>query len=94
MLRSRPMYPHRSRKKPAQSSGTAGPTDLTAALPFPLEHGDRLTQGKNLDCQVTPAAEEDLDGGQESQDEFEHEHYVLTRVTPPTEIGGPGIGSC
>jgi hypothetical protein len=46
----------------------------------------QLTQGKNLDCQVTPAAEEDSDGGQEGKDELDHEHHVLTRVTPPTEI--------
>jgi len=55
--------------------------------PFALEDSDLLTQRKNLDCQVTPAAEEDSDGGQESKDQFEHEHYVLTRLTPPTEIG-------
>ena len=55
--------------------------------PLPLEHGDLLSQGEDLKCSVMPTAEEDSDSGQESKDEFEHEPYVVTRVTPSTEFG-------
>jgi hypothetical protein len=44
--------------------------------PFAFEHGNLLSEGENLDCKVTPAAEEDSEGDQESEDEFEHEHMV------------------
>jgi hypothetical protein len=47
------------------------------ARPSPLEHGDLLSEGEDLNCSVMPTAEEDSDSGQESKDEFEHELYVV-----------------
>jgi hypothetical protein len=49
------------------------------ARPTPLEHGDPLSEGEDLNRSVMPTAEEDADSGQESKDEFKHEHKVVTR---------------
>jgi hypothetical protein len=40
---------------------------------FPLEKDELLPQGKDLQGGVIPAAEENSDSGQESEDELEHE---------------------
>ena len=42
-----------------------------------FENCDLLSQGEDLKCSVTPTAEEDLNCGQESEDEFEHEPTVV-----------------
>jgi hypothetical protein len=41
-------------------------------------HCDLLSQGEDLNCSVTPTAEEDSDSGQASNAEFEHEPYAAT----------------
>ena len=46
--------------------------------PFPLEHGDLLPQGEDLQSSVMPTAEEDSNSGQKSKGEFEHELTVVT----------------
>ena len=61
---------------------------------LPLEHGDLLLEGEDLKCSVMPTAEEDSDSGQGSKDEFEHEPYLVTRVTTPTEVGCLAATSC
>ena len=45
--------------------------------PSPLEDGDLLPEGEDLNCSVMPTAEEDSDSGQERDGEFEHEAYVV-----------------
>ena len=47
------------------------------ARPFAFEHGDLLPEGEDFNCSVMPTAEEDADSDQESNDEFEHELYVV-----------------
>jgi hypothetical protein len=39
----------------------------------PLEHGDLLSEGEDLNCSVMPTAEEYSDSGHESNNGCEHE---------------------
>jgi hypothetical protein len=48
------------------------------ARTFPFEHGNLLSQGKDLKGGVAPIVEEDLKCGQEHKDEFDHERMVVT----------------
>jgi len=51
------------------------PVELTQprTRPFPLEKDELLPQGEHLQGGVIPTVEENSHGGQESEDEFEHE---------------------
>jgi len=60
------------------------------ARPSSLEHGELLPQGKDLDCSVLSSAEEDLHGGEGTQDEFKHGTLRSTTRNCPE----PGSPSC
>lgn len=45
---------------------------------LPLEHGDLLPQGENLNCSAVPTEDEDSDSGREGSGEFEHEPRIVT----------------
>ena len=51
---------------------------MAARVPI-MASPDLLPEGEDLNCSVMPTAEEDADSGQESEDEFKHEHTVVTR---------------
>ena len=58
------------------------------ARAFPLENGELLPQGEDLQSIVLPTAEEDSDNGEGSKDEFKHEtlastmHIIAPRCQP------------
>lgn len=45
---------------------------------FPLEHGNLLTKGEDVEGGVASTAEEDTDHGEDGEDELEHEPILLT----------------
>jgi len=47
--------------------------------PLPLEHGDLLSQGKDLQGGVASTAQEDADHGDDGESEFRHELTLVTR---------------
>ena len=49
---------------------------------LPLERGNLLPQGEDLQGGVPATTEEDANGSQASKDELEHKPYVVTCVTP------------
>ena len=47
--------------------------------PFPFQHGDLLSEGKDLEGGITSTAKEDSDRHKEGEDDMEHESILLTR---------------
>jgi hypothetical protein len=45
---------------------------------FPFQDSDLLPEGDNLQGGIGPGAEVDAEGSEESEDEMEHEFYVVT----------------
>jgi hypothetical protein len=64
-----PSRPDAAQGSPEQSVQLTQPW----ARPFPLEHGDLLPQGEDLQRSVMPTAEENAPRGDESKDELEHQ---------------------
>jgi hypothetical protein len=67
-----PSGPDLSQRRPEQSI----PGIQTRARTPSFKDGDLLAQGQNFQGGVVPTAEENLDGGQESKNESEHEYQL------------------
>jgi hypothetical protein len=57
---------------------------------FPLEKDELLPQGEDLQGGVIPAAEENSDSGQKSEDELEHEPQFVARLAPSSKVDSAG----
>ena len=67
----RPAGPNTSECRPEDSVQRTQPRARTPAL----EHRYLLPEREDLDCGITPTAEEHSDSGQKSGNEFKHEFY-------------------
>ena len=74
-----------------QDVGPAGPTLAESrpeesvdgvqfwTRPFPLQHGDLLSEGEDFKCRIASTAKEDAYGDKKREDDFDHGLTLLAR---------------